>query len=256
MKKLTTSQRNELAELLARFGLGEAEQRAYLALRSLGPTSLSPVAAELGKPVSTVQSIMHRLVKIGIVDVTLRKSRKIFQVSDPTRFTRLAERQLQDASHLIGLLKMLDPEQTAFPAKVRVYSRERITDIFHRILESKSKHVCEIVSAQDIQEIVGERFHFTKRRVAKGIKLKSLRVETHEIKRYSREAHARELREARFLPAGTAFHASLACWDDMIALYPVRQEGLAVVIQSASLSAMLRELFEILWSISRRMETA
>ncbi len=33
-------------------------------------------------------------------------------------------------------------------------------------------------------------------------------------------------------------------------------EGVAWVVQSASLSQMMRQLYELLWSVSRKMETA
>ncbi len=139
---------------------------------------------------------------------------------------------------------------------MRVYFRERATDIFHEALGTKDKLVYEIISAQDFQAMIGEKFHFTRRRIAAKINLKSLRVEAHEIKKYSAAAHRRELREAKFLPREFAFRSSVMFWDDTVAFFTPKNEGIAWTVQSPAIRTMFSELFEMLWSVSRRMETA
>ncbi len=248
--------RAELTELLERFAVRPIEQQAYLHVLTYGPQTVSPIAKAIEAPVSTTQAVMDRLVRLGIMDFTLRGNRRVFQAADPVKFKRIAERHVQDATRLMDVLAVYRAEKPADLGRVRVYPRERIADVLHRILAAKSKEVWEIVSAHDMQELMGERFHFTKRRVQQGIRLKSLRVESKEIKRYSKLSHQRELREARFLPATTSFRASFALWDNTVVFYPVKREGMIVVIESVSLCEMLRELYEILWSVSRRMETA
>ena len=88
------------------------------------------------------------------------------------------------------------------------------------------------------------------------MRLRSLRVERHEIKRYSKETHARELREAKFLPRELSFKASLMCWDDTVAFFSSNDEGLAWTVESRSIAETVRQLFDLLWSVSRTMETA
>ena len=251
--ELNSAQEQEIHEALERFGLSDRERATYLSLLKLGRTAVTPLAQAVSLPVTTVQSILQRLAKTGLIAVTANKSRSLYEAHDPIALKRLLERQIQELQGTIPLLQSLRADEKS-PAKVRIYSHVRFTDVFHRALQTKQKEIYEIVSAKDFQDIIGERFHFSKRRVAAGIRLKSLRVESRETKKYSRAIHERELREAKFLPSECNFRASMLFWDDTIALFSSKQEGIAVVIQSPLLREMMTQIFEILWSISRKME--
>ena len=140
-------------------------------------------------------------------------------------------------------------------SKIKIYYRERVTDIFHEALNSKEKLVHEIVSAKDFQEIIGEKFHFTKRRIKNNVHLRSLRVETQEIKKYNKSIHEREMRQAKFLPKELNFRASIMFWDNKIAFFTTKNEGLAWVVESKIMRETIEQIFNMLWSFSRRMET-
>lgn len=252
---LTNDQSQEITEILEQFGLGTKDREAYLALLRLGQTTLSPLATELRVPPTTAQSVIRRLVDFGFVEVTKRKSRSVYAAYDPVRIKRLVEKQLQDVARIVPWLQELRGE-TSGPSKIRIYQRERMTDIFNLALTVKSKQIFEIVAAKDLQDVLGEKFHFTRRRVAQGIKLKSLRIEAQEIKKYSRSTHAREMREARFLPRELDFRCSIMFWDDSVAFFTPKSEGLAWIVWSPALRKMLEQIFGLLWSVSRKMETA
>lgn len=253
LTELTTDQQKEVHEALERFGLNEREQDVYFALLKLGKTSATPLAQLVHLPVSTAQSILQRLAKTGLIAISANKSRKVYEAHDPIALKRLLERQIQELQGAIPLLQALRTDQK-MPAKIRIYTRDRVTDIFHRALQCKSKLVYEIISQKEQQEMLGERFHFSKRRIEHGVHLKSLRVEANEIKKYSQASHIRELREAKFLPRECTFQSSILFWDDTIALFSTKQEGIAVVIQSSVICEMAKQIFEVLWSISRKME--
>ena len=246
--------KKEIDEALERFGLGETDRRVYLAMLPMGAVTLSPVARQTGLPVTTVQSVMKRLVDLGIVDATKRKSRGVFEAADPIVLRRVLERQAEDIAAIVPMLRGLKSAPATSP-KIRIYERERATDIFHAALKSKDKLVYEIVSADDLQDVLGETFHFTRRRVAGGVRLNSLRVESREIKKYSKAAHVRELREARFLPRDITFRCSVMFWDDTVAFFTTKAEGLAWTVESKTLRETFEQLFTLLWSVSRQMET-
>jgi hypothetical protein len=115
--------------------------------------------------------------------------------------------------------------------------------------------VYEIVSAKELQKILGEKFHFTKRRMQEKVRLKSLRVEKNEIKKYTRSIHEKELREAKFLPRELTFRSSMMFWDNKVAFFTTKEEGIAWIVESKVLSETMKQLFELLWSVSRRIET-
>lgn len=255
IKDLTRAQRNEIDEVLAAFGLDAKEREAYLALLRAGQMTITPLSRMLDLPVTTVQSVLGRLEKTGLVRVTARKSRHAYDAHDPAVLRRILERRLQETGGVIPLLQKLRSEPGAAP-KIRIYYRERVTDIFHQALTAKDKTVFEMVAAEDLQDILGEKFHFTKRRVERGVRLKSLRVESREIKKYSAAAHIRELREAKFLPRELTFRASIMFWDDTVAFFTTKEEGLAWMVESRTMRQTAEQLFGLLWSVSRKMETA
>ncbi len=252
---LSLAQQKEIHELLERFGLGQKDRQAYLTLLELGKTTVTPLATAMSIPITTAQSAVQRLIHAGLVGVTAKKSRHQYEAHDPLILRRILERHLQELSHSIPLLQGLRAE-SAGPSKIRIYYRERATDIFHRALMTPSKQIYEIVSARDFQDIIGEKFHFSRRRMAAKVQLKSLRVESYEIKKYSAALHKQELREAKFLPREFTFRASILFWDDTVAFFTTKEEGLAWTVQSPALCDMIQQLFDMLWSLSRKMETA
>lgn len=251
---IASSHQAEVQESLTEMGLSRAEQGAYLALLEMGRTTATPLAHALSVPLTTAQSLLQRLATMGIVEVTKQKSRAVYEAKDPQVFKILLEQRLQDIGHIIPILKELRADKKT-SASIRVYTRERVADIFLQALSSKQKIVYEIVAAKDLQQVLGERFHFTKRRIEKKIQLKSLRVEAQEVKKYNQKIHERELREARFLPRDLTFQCSVIFWDDTIAFFTSANEGLAWIVQSSSMVIMQKQIFELLWSVSRKMET-
>lgn len=245
----------EIAEVLTKFGLNEKEQEVYLALLRAGAATLTPLGRALKMPISTIQSILERLASTGIIGITKNRGRHVYEAYDPSALKRIREEEIKDIGNIIPFLRSLAKEE-AFSAKAKFFYRERMTDIFLEALDAKNRIVYEIVSAKAIQEILGEKFHFTRRRLEKGIHLKSLRVEKGEIKKYSKESHLKEMREAKFLPAEMNFKANLMFWDNKIAFFSLKNEGLGILIESPSIKEMIQQIFDLLWSVSRRMETA
>lgn len=231
------------------------EREAYLALLAFGRATVTPFAKHLRVPVTTAQSILNRLTERGLVGTTKRRSRTVYEAHEPVVLRRLLERQVEEVASVIPFLKQLQSESGSH-TRIRVYERDRINDILIDSLACKEKVIHEIVSAGPFQEVIGERLHYTRRRVRAGVRLKSLRVETTEIKRYAAAAHARELREAKFLPRELTFRWSIFFWDDTVAFFSPPDESIAWVVESRSLRKTIQQLFDLLWSISRHMETA
>ncbi len=248
------SQNKEISEVLAGFGLHDTDQRVYLAALPLGQTNLVPLAQAASLPLTTVQSIAQRLERRGFFLVSKKGSRSTYEAADPAMLEQILSRQTRDLKAITPLLASLK-EHKGGEAGIRVYRGERMRDIFYEILNSREKIVYEIVSAKDIQAIMGEKLHFSRRRVEKGIHLKSLRIENKEIKKYSPRIHAKELREARFLPKELAFKTSIILWGTSIAYFTTYEEGLAWTVQSNAMAESFKQLFNLLWMISRPMIT-
>lgn len=253
-KTLTSAQKKEIVEVLSLLGLNAKDREVYFALLRAGRATVSPISRATGMPITTAQSVLRRLADRGFIGFTKRKSRHVYEARDPEALRKIIQEQERGIAAIIPFLKKMRSESPFF-AKIRIYWRDRATDIFQEALTAKNKLVYEIVSAKDIQEVLGERFHFTRQRIKYGVHLRSLRVEKSEIKKYSRQTHILELREAKFLPKELTFKTSVMFWDDTVAFFTAKSEHLAWTVESATLREMFQQLFELLWSISRPMET-
>lgn len=249
---LAKLEQQELIEVLDQFGLKDKDRQVYFALLESGKNTITPLAQSLNFPPTTVQSILKKLNDQGLLNVSMYKSRHVYEAHDPIVLKKILERQITEISNVIPLLNKLKIKEDS-DTKIKIYNRSRITDIFHEALNSKL--VYEIVSAHDFQDVLGEKFHFTKRRIEKGVHLKSLRVEEHEIKKYNKQIHEKELREAKFLPREMNFRSSIMFWDNTVAFISTKNEGIAWTVESPIISEMIKQFFDLLWSVSRRMET-
>jgi len=252
--QLSPQEQKEIHETLDQFGLNEKDKTVYLALLGHSQTTVTPLARIVQYPTTTVQSVLVRLIDKGLVSATKKRSRHIYQALDPSVIKKILQRQIEEMNDVIPLLQKLHGGPST-SARLRVFYRERMADIFHEALACKDKNIYEIVAAKEFQDIIGEKFHFTRRRVKKNIHLKSLRVESREIKKYSTKTHKRELREAKFLPRELTFASQIMFWGDTVAFFSTKEDGLAWIVESVTIRDTVQQLFDLLWSVSRKMET-
>jgi hypothetical protein len=227
----------------------------YRELLGAEAITLTPLSRRVSLPLSTTESILDRLAMEGVVSISKTGNRRSYTAAKPVVLKQNLERKIRE---VVGVLPLLESLQTKphGEAKTRIYYRERMGDIFDAAMRAKNSLVYEIVAARDFQEILGERYHFTRRRLEHGVKLKSLRVESREIKKYSREKNLKELREAKFLPRELTFQATILFWDTTVALFTTKSEGLALTIQSPALAETMKQLFNLLWSVGRMVDVA
>ncbi len=251
---MNESQKQELKETLSDFGLNAKDQIVYLALLKIGETTLSPLARKAELPLTTVQSVMPRLAQKGLIHVSKRKSRHLYEAHDPMVFKDILKEQATAIAMALPILQGIKSSALS-ESRVRVFERERISEILNESLKAKDKCVYEIVSAGPFQKLLGEKYHYTRRRVQADVSLKSLRVRSTEIKKYNARTHRSEKREARFLPKELTFEANILFWDDTVAILSTKSEGVHVLIKSKSIRVMFAQLFDLLWSVSGKMET-
>lgn len=254
IKQLSDLQKKEIFEVLEAFGLSTKESEAYLTILQMKEVTLTPLSKILKIPVTTVQSIVKRLSDKRLLSVSTRKTRHVYSALNPKVISEILDRQLKESLNILPFLEKLSLD-VPLENRARIYYDDQMRDIFVEALSCKSKMIYEIVAAKDIQDIMGERLHFSRQRVAKNIRLKSLRVETREIKMYSKKKHTSELREARFLPRELTFVSSMLFWDNTVAIFSTKEEGVAFVFESRSLKVMYQQLFELLWDLGRPMIT-
>jgi sugar-specific transcriptional regulator TrmB len=248
------NQEKEISEVFEQLGLNNLDQSVYLTLLGFNQTPITPLVKVLHRPLTSIQSALQRLSTKGFVLITKRGSRQIYEAADPSAVKEYLIKQLWEVEQILPELSRLNLKKSS-GAKIQIFSGDGIREIFFKALDTKSKLIHEIVAGAPLQSVLGEKFHFTRRRLKNGIKLKSLRVESRELKRYSKESHSRESREAKFLPREMTFPCSVMFWDNFVAIIPPKTEGVACLIESPSIKQMFQQIFDMTWLISRPMVT-
>lgn len=76
---------NKLLETLKSVGLTNGEARVYVALLSLGTSSVSPIVESSGISSSKVYFILNRLASKGLASISVKEKRRIYTASEPER---------------------------------------------------------------------------------------------------------------------------------------------------------------------------
>jgi sugar-specific transcriptional regulator TrmB len=249
---LTNNELQEIFEVLESIGIKPSEQQVYITLIQLGPSTISPISKATELPLTTVQSVLQRLCDKRLVSFSKNKSRHVYKAEHVSVLKQLVQDQERGINNIIPLLKKLTASFDS-SQNVKIFTGKNIQNIFHEALKAKSKIIYEIVSAKDIQDLLGEKFHFSKRRIEKKVHLKSLRVQAHEIKKYSQEINTKELREVHFLPKELDFHSSFMMWDNTVAFFTTRSDGFAWTVENETNRATFKALFDFLWKISKNL---
>ncbi len=75
----------ELFETLKSIGLTNGEARVYIALLSLGTSTVSPIVKLSGISSSKVYFILNRLAVKGLVSMSIKEKNRIYSATEPER---------------------------------------------------------------------------------------------------------------------------------------------------------------------------
>ncbi len=119
---LTKLEKQEIAEALEQFGLNEKERIVYFSLLISGKSSITHISNHARLPLTTVQSVLFRLERRGLLDVNMRRSRHIYEAKDPQVFKKILEREAEEIAGIIPLLPKMKSEEKVY-SQIRIYYR-------------------------------------------------------------------------------------------------------------------------------------
>lgn len=102
----------ELLETLKSIGLTNGESKVYVALVSLGTSTVSPIVESSGISSSKVYFILNKLAVKGLVSISIKDKTKIYSSSDPDRIIdyldereKIIKNHKKEISKIIPILK-------------------------------------------------------------------------------------------------------------------------------------------------------
>jgi len=244
---------SDLARRLAGSGLGEAQAAALVALLALGSASPAEVARQARMPRSSTYGALAALARQGLATASLRGRRRRYLPAEPQSLLELPRRQEVLLRELIPDLAAIAVRSGHRPRLALHEGREGIIRVNEELLRTRSRQYRYIAGGADIAEALGETYlrDYVRRRVARGIRSRSIRVRSREVAVPCLGHGARWLREVRYLerPVSGAM-VQLYVWDHRVAVISTMDEGWGLIIDSRELSALVDLVWGVLWEVA------
>lgn len=240
-----------IEEQLASIGLDEKERRFYLAILQLGSASVTEIAARAGVTRTNGYDLLARLEARGLVRQSTEDGPRVVVAEDPKVLISNWERTRTTLDGLVPELRSLF-NATASRPRIRFYEgAEGITRVLWETLECRSGVLLGILSMHELLEIPGTdgMQRYIAERLKRRIRLRVLRSGGRETSKIWASSKS-ELREMRYAPPSIDLGMTMYINDETVSCLSSKRENYGLVIESAEFSALMRAMFEGVWTIS------
>lgn len=242
-----------IQKVIERLGYTPNEAKVYLAALSLGECHISEIAGKLKLPPSSVQVIVDKLHKDGLMNFYVRKRYKYWVAENPSRLiTKLQERE--DA--VKAILPQLEAMRHGEHGKPRVKIFEDVNEIrllYDDMLETK-QHILGIIPWDDWVRLLGQGFmeDFIEKRARRFLRIRLLTPRT-AVTAGLQAKDAKELRETRYLPEHIRVSTTTLIYGTKVAIVSLNKKlPTAVLIEDPDVRETVSIFFEELWKWSER----
>lgn len=227
------------------------EAEIYLAALKMQKATVIELAQATNIKRTTVYHCLDALIGKGLVMKTSKDDHNYYVSEDPVvSLNSLLEAKKAAISSLLPDLKNLSGTGMYHP-EIKVYRQTAgLRKIFEDVLESKEKIGRYYLSDFNLEEILGSDYvdHFVQRRIAAGIKSKSLRSFKYKPEREKDTTHAKQLREVKFIPENVIIKPYMAIYDNKVAVISTPEEKLGFIIESKEFAEAQKAIFDIIWN--------
>lgn len=246
---------------LKNLGLSDKEIDLYLAGLKLGPTTAQKLAetSEIKRP--TVYFIVDRLKRLGLVNQSFLRRKKVFEMAAPEKLAKFIEEEKinlkkkeQGINKIISNLKVM-ASKSEFASEIKIYEGYDATmDALVELSKTKSptysfysSHYFPLEDYEKIKKTVAE---FNK---AKRMARSKIYVITDHIPLTSKlfPLADEDIREFRFLPEEIKLPAMIDINEDVVVLSSVRDGYSCIVIKNKTIAETLRLIHGIVWQSLR-----
>lgn len=235
-----------LQSVLKTYGLNEKQAKIYLACLELGSAPVNKISGLSELPRSTCYEVLEELKHIGVISTFQKKKIKWFNAEDPRLLVRQAKDKLSVLEeHIPQLLASYGKSKNR--PKVRFYEgKEGMKTILEEIL-NEATELFTFSSADDLFETLQNEWpKFLKQRIAKKIPVKVIARAT--PKGFERQsAGPKELREVRLISKDYDFHGITLLWKNKIAIFSLKNELTALVIENKEMFDIQKAMFAAIW---------
>ena len=242
-------------KLLLECGYTENQARTYLALLTSGSAPLSVVSRVSGIKRTSLYNFIDEMIERGLVHKVQRGKRWYYQAASPDS---LISRQRDKLLALEDAAPTLREVATNAPKPAKVTYLEGATEM-KSIVEEEincAKEALYIWPAKDVVPTLGGVRYLTamdKKRIAKGISVKSIHFKDKRVYLETGAASPKNLREVRFAPKDMKATMGVGIYDNgKVGFFSSKGESFGVLIESKEITELMRYLFRSLWERSEK----
>lgn len=245
MKKIPTHLSSTLQEL----GLSVAESEVYLAMLSLGPTTILKISRTTRLKRTTIYNLVDGLKQKGLVTIIIKGLKQEYAAQDPITLRSVWQHKLEQFNEKLPEFQALQK----FPgsqAMITYYEGQTsIREIYTKLLVDIKPHEDYLViSAQEQWYKLDPKFFqkFIEQRAKLPINIRLLAQDSPTTRTHKKfEKNYNET--IKILPTGTALTTNLVITPQRVVIHQLHAPHLAIVIENQSVIQMHREQFEIMW---------
>jgi sugar-specific transcriptional regulator TrmB len=246
---------SNLLSWLISSGLDEQRAKIYLVCLTLGSASAKDISDELGLKRTAIYDNLERLKEKGLIQVVHEGKRKTYNPLHPKELMKKIEAQKEQLKDLLPDFLAVYAEESKTPFVQTFTGRFAAREVYEDILASRIEEYIYLSPPQLTNQMVNPTHmkDWIKRRVAKGIKSRSLRVRGKEVPKIS-EYNLEDgyLRQIRYLPSNIDLKSSIYLYGNNVGIISTVGEGAAFILYSPDLAYSLKQVFEFLWQIGMK----
>lgn len=237
-----------LKDSLLQLGLDEKEASIYLASLELGPCSIQDIAKKSGIKRSTIYGIISDLKVRGLFSETIKGKKRLFIASNPETLASLIDRQKILLDTILPELRGISNVELGKP-KVRFYETlEEIRSAYMNSISEGDQEILSITSAESGLNFLGHEWIATyiRKRIERGIHIRAI-IDSSPTSFQVFSTDRESLRQTKILPSSKHFVTDIEIYGNKVLITSFEKEHWAVVIESETISSMMKMVFGIMW---------
>lgn len=237
-----------LIELLQKFGFSEREALIYRASLKIGESSVTKIAVEADLPRTHCYDLLRTLEEKAAVTSVTRNGRYRYTATRPVQLVKIFEERLKSFQERVPAWDLLYQQAPNQP-QIRFFTgKDGLTSVHEEFL-GEAREILFFGSGEDWMDNFKDYTAFTKKLVHHHIRIREITKETPAAKEYGK-LYREGRHEMRFLKPGWIVPSDMMVWDNKVALVTYGgPEMHGVIIESASIAATMRQMFEAMWGI-------
>lgn len=245
-------------KVVEQLGYTPNEAKVYIATLQLGECHISDIAHKLKMPPSSVQIIIDKLHKNGLVNFYTKKRYKYWVAENPERLlTQLQQREAMVREAMPALSRLRKKTHEGDKPSVKIFTgRDEIKYIFDDIIDTKH-HILAIIPQDAFLELFeGTSIleEFIESRAQHFLRIRMLAPNTPTAKQLL-DAASKELRDVRLLPERIAVETATFIYGDKVAFIMFNQkQPTGILIEDPGMRETKSAIFEEVWSRSGALD--